>query len=665
MCGIAGGVGGVGIADVRRMCDVMRYRGPDHSDVRQFGPAVLGMVRLAIIDVLGGSQPIANESGDIWTVFNGEIYNYEDLRQELRERGHTFHTNSDTETIVHAYEEFGDSFPTHLRGMFAIAVWDVRRQRLLLVRDRLGEKPLYYHLGSTGLIFASEIKCLLTTPIQRSADRESAATFLALGYIPAPATAFTGIRKLCPGEVAIYEHGQLQLHHYWSLLPRQPIEMDYDAAVNLLDSELQEAIRYCLKSDVEVAAFLSGGVDSSLISALMQQGGTRVRTYSIGFEASASGFSEIRHAEMVASHLRTEHRNFLVTQQQAVQLIPQVLEHYDEPNGEPTSMLVHLLCAEVVKDVKVAMGGTGGDELFHGYPRHGKLNMLELASRVPGPLAHLGQQILSQFSDSTNGSRFTRRAKRFGRALGKTRIEGYRQWLNQLAPEVSSGLVRGVSRDFVADRYIADRLQAAGDFHGRVLDVDTSGYLPEFQLTYMDRMSMANSLEVRSPLCDYRIAELAAALPAHFRVHQGRTKRILKDVARRYLPASIVDRPKTGFDAPVGQWFKSALRPWMTRILDPRQVATTGLLEPGKVDQLVHDHLQGRQDYSMQLWSVLSLEYWHRKYIEDGSRLDSPEVGVQSGLSDNGRRRSNPNAGPQPGVAAVKAIAASHNQFER
>jgi len=236
----------------------------------------------------------------------------------------------------------------------------------------------------------------------------------------------------------------------------------------------------------------------------------------------------------------------------------------------------------------------------------------------------LGQNLLGRFSDSTDGSRFIRRAKRFGRALGKTQIEGYRQWLMQFAPEVADGLVLGVDPDHVADQYVVDCLGRGGDFHARVLDVDTAAYLPEFQLTYMDRMSMANSLEVRSPLCDFRIAEFAAGLPAHYRVHNGRTKRILKDVARRYLPASIVDRPKTGFDAPVGLWFKSALRPWMTRILDRRQVAATGLLDPDKVDRLVQDHLRGRQDYSMQLWSVLSLEYWHRKYIEDGSRLDSP-----------------------------------------
>ncbi len=623
MCGIAGSVGNSGVAQVRRMCEVMRYRGPDHSDVRQFGPAVLGMVRLAIIDVAGGSQPMSNESGDVWTVFNGEIYNYEDLRRALRERGHVFRTHSDTETIVHAYEEYGDSFPEYLRGMFAIAVWDVKRQRLLLARDRLGEKPLYYHLSSSGLMFASEIKSLLTTPIDRSVDRESAATFLALGYIPAPATAFMGIQKLCPGEVAIYERGQLHLHRYWSLFPRQSIDVNYDEAVDQLDSELKEAIRYCLKSDVEVAAFLSGGVDSSLISALMQLGGTRVRTYSIGFDASASGFSELPYAQIVAAHLGTEHRSIVVTAQQAVDLVPKILDHYDEPNGEPTSMLVHLLCAEVVKDVKVAMGGTGGDELFHGYPRHGKLGMLALASRVPESLANMGQHFLGQFSDSTNGSRFVRRAKRFSRALGKSRVEGYRQWLNQLGATTGSGLVLGVGQDFVADRYVAECLSKAGEFHDRVLDVDTRAYLPEFQLTYMDRMSMANSLEVRSPLCDFRVAQFAASLPANYRVHRGRTKRILKDVARRYLPTSIVDRPKTGFDAPVGQWFKTALQPWLKCILDPHEVAATGLLDPDKVDRLVQDHLRGRQDYSMQLWSVLSLEYWYRKHIEDGSRIDS------------------------------------------
>ena len=313
MCGIAGGVGRISKAMVQRMCQVMRYRGPDHTDTRQFGPAVLGMVRLAIIDVSGGSQPLSNETGDVWVVFNGEIYNYQSLRQVLVARGHHFRTASDTETIVHAYEEYGEAFVDHLRGMFAIAIWDDRKQKLVLARDRLGEKPLYFHTGPQGLLFASEIKCLLSAGIPRAVNRNAAQSFLALGYVPSPETAYDGIKKLAAGEIAVFENGVLSIRRYWSLHPQKKLEIGYEEAVDQLDALLQDTIRHCLKSDVEVAAFLSGGVDSSLISALMCRENTVVRSYSIGFDDSLSGFSEIPHAERVAAHIKTQHRNFIVS----------------------------------------------------------------------------------------------------------------------------------------------------------------------------------------------------------------------------------------------------------------------------------------------------------------------------------------------------------------
>ncbi len=621
MCGIAGGVGDVTPVQVRRMCDRIQYRGPDHTAVKGFGTAVLGMVRLAIIDLAGGSQPMSNESGDIWTIFNGEIYNYEDLRRDLLARGHRFRTQSDTETIVHAYEEFGEEFPTRLRGMFAIALWDEPKQRLVLVRDRLGEKPLYYHVGAHTLLFASEIKGLLAAGVAPVVDRDAAATFLALGYVPAPQTAYAGIRKLEPGHMAIFERGQLRLKQYWSLLPREPVALPYADAVEQLDVQLREAVHYCLKSDVEVAAFLSGGVDSSLITALMKAGGASVRTYSIGFDDTARGFSELPHASAVSAHLGTRHQAFVVSAEEAAGLIPQVLAHYDEPNGEPTSMLVSLLCQRVVRDVKVAMGGTGGDELFHGYPRHGKIGMLALSAHIQRFAAGGLRALLDRFDDATDGNRFVRRAKRFGRALGVPAEDGYRSWLHVLDDERRLGLVLGASPGHVDDHFLRQRLTGSQPFLTRVLGVDAAAYLSEFQLTYMDRMSMANSLEVRSPLCDYRVAEFAAALPASYRISGGHSKRILKDVARRYLPASIVDRPKAGFDAPVGPWFKSSLRSYLTTVLDSRSVAESGLLSPSHVDRLVREHLSGRHDHSMPLWSVLSLEAWYRHYIEDGSRM--------------------------------------------
>jgi asparagine synthase (glutamine-hydrolysing) len=611
------------------MCEAIRYRGPDHTAVHAFDGAILGMVRLAIIDIEGGRQPIPNEDETLWVVFNGEIYNYEDLRAELEARGHRFRSRSDTETIIHAYEEFGTAFVDRLRGMFAIAIWDTRKRSLILARDRLGEKPLYYRVDGSELWFASEIRGLLVAGAPREVDRNAAATFLALGYVPAPLTAYQGIRKLEPGQIATFTDGRLELRRYWQLLPREPLAVSYADAVDHLDAALNEAVRYCLKSDVEVAAFLSGGLDSSLITALMKKAGADVRSYSIGFDQSAQGFSEIAFAERVSRHLQTRHTTFTVTAQEAAARMPAVLGHYDEPNGEPTSMLVHLLCEKVAREVKVAMGGTGGDELFHGYPRHGKVGWLQAASRVPGPLASALRSLLGRFDDSTEGNRLMRRAKRFGRALGLPAAEGYRHWLEVIDPVHRSGLVIGVDADAADDAFLRQRLHANTPFMTRVLEVDTAGYLPEFQLTYMDRMSMANSLEVRSPLCDFRVAELAAALPASYRIEGGRTKRILKDVARRYLPADIVERPKVGFDAPVGQWFKSALREFLLKGLDVRTVAAGGLLSPFHVERLVSEHLSGRHDHSMPLWSVLSLECWHRTFVlQDGTTDAVPERGI-------------------------------------
>ncbi|MCP5179536.1 MAG: asparagine synthase (glutamine-hydrolyzing) [Pseudomonadales bacterium] len=628
MCGIAGIVGTTDTGTVHRMCDVMQYRGPDNTSVRAFDGATLGMVRLSIIDLTGGTQPIPNETGDIWVVFNGEIYNYEDLRADLQARGHRFRTSSDTETIVHAYEEYGEDFPNHLRGMFAIALWDERQRKMILVRDRLGEKPLYYHLANRKLYFASEIKCLLAAGVQAECNRDAAATFLALGYVPAPETAYLNIFKLCPGEMAIYQDDTLRLQRYWSLLPRQIQNIGYQDAVDQLDDGLRTAIRYCLKSDVEVAAFLSGGLDSSLISALMCDAGASVRTYSIGFDDAARGFSELPFAQRVAEHLGTRHSTFVVSEREAQSLVPTVLDHYDEPNGEPTSVLVNLLCERVARDVKVAMGGTGGDELFHGYPRHGKIGALTWASRVPDNIATLTRSLLDRLPDSTSGNRLIRRAKRFGRALGLSPEAGYRQWLLLLDASLGAGMVLG-AQDTNADAFVSRRLSEGTSFMQRILDVDVGGYLPEFQLTYMDRMSMANSLEVRSPLCDYTIAELAASLPAEYRLRGNQTKRILKDVARRYLPSEIVDRPKVGFDAPVGLWFKSALRPQLETTLSRDAVARTGLLNPDRVNAMVQLHLAGKHDYSMQLWSILSLEHWYRRHIEEGGRLpDTKKVEV-------------------------------------
>ena len=620
MCGIAGGVGRIDEHTVRQMCRVMVHRGPDHTGVRAFESAVLGMVRLSIIDLAGGMQPLANEDESVWVVFNGEIYNFEELREDLIARGHVFRTRSDTEVIVHAYETYGDDFLTHLRGMFAIALWDRPRQRLVLARDRLGEKPLYYTHRDGTLRFGSEIKCLLETDLPRAANHGAVASFLSLGYVPGDETAYADIRKLNPGEYLVFEGGQVSKQLYWQLTPAPQLELSFDQAVDQLDALLIEAVRYCMKSDVEVAAFLSGGVDSSLIVALMKKLGAHVRTYSVGFGEEAAGFNELSYARQVAEHLGTTHQELILDAASNLELLPKIAAHYDEPNGEPTSMLVYLLCQFVARDVKVAMGGTGGDELFQGYPRHSAISKLKLTQHVPELVAAPVRWLVEQGKDSTDGNRMMKRLKRFAATLGHSPEDSYVSWLQLIRPDVRESLFEYPESPGTA--LIRRRMQAAADLMSGVMAVDVCGYLPEYQLTYMDRMSMATSLEVRSPLCDYRVAEMAAALPHSYRLKGMRTKHILKEVALRYLPAEIVDRKKVGFDSPIGQWFKGELRPFVEQFLSERAVAESGLLEPAGVSRMVAAHLNGHQDYSMQLWSLISLEFWHRLFIQ-GRPVDS------------------------------------------
>ncbi len=613
MCGITGGVGRIDEATVHRMCDVMTHRGPDHTGVRAFDDAVLGMVRLSIIDLEGGSQPIANEDESVWVVFNGEIYNFEEVREALVAAGHEFRTRSDTEVIVHAYEEYGDECLSHLRGMFAIALWDRSRKRLLLARDRLGEKPLYYAHHNGTIRFASEIKCLLQTDVQRAANHDAVSSFLALGYVPGSQTAYRHIEKLNPGEFLVFEQGAISRRTYWQFTPAPTLDLTFDQAVDQLDALLIEAVRYCMKSDVEVAAFLSGGVDSSLIVALMKKLGANVRTYSVGYGAEAAGFNELNYAKQVADYLGTTHQELIVDAAMNLELLPKIATHYDEPNGEPTSMLVYLLCQFVAQDVKVAMGGTGGDELFQGYPRHSAINLLRYTRHIPSLLASPVRWLVEQGNDSTDGNRLMKRLKRFAGTLGKDPQESYLSWLQLIRPEVRESLFESGSCG--GNLLALERMRQAPDLMSGVMAVDVGGYLPEYQLTYMDRMSMSTSLEVRSPLCDYRVAEFAAALPHAYRLKGSRTKHILKEVALRYLPAEIVDRKKVGFDSPIGHWFKHDLRPFLETFLSRESVAESGLLSPEGVDRLLQDHLRGHHDYSMQLWSVISLEFWHRRFI--------------------------------------------------
>lgn len=625
MCGIAGFAGQSSEALLRRMCASLAHRGPDDAGYHMTPDVGLSMRRLAVIDLETGRQPIPNEAKDIWVVLNGEIYNYDDIRKDLIGRGHAFSTKSDTETIVHLYEDHGLEFVRHLRGMFAIGLWDEKRKRLVLVRDRIGEKPLYYAVKDNALYFGSEIKAILQAWGPRRMDSQAACEFLAAGYVAGERTFFEDIFKLPPGHLLVWENHHATVTRYWKPEIEAVNHLSFDAASRTLSDRLSETVRICLKSDVEVGAFLSGGIDSSVLVALMKRHSAQIQTFSVGYRDKAAGFNELSYAKIVSDHIGTRHHELILDAHSSVELLPRILWHYDEPHGEPTSVLVYLLCEFTRRFVKVALGGTGGDEIFYGYPRHGGIRMLEYYRRLPQALRKgLLERIIAKWPESTRGSRFAKRAKRFIAGSDLPPAEAYLTWVRLIHPDVHAGLftdqIREAAVNSAGDAFLRERL--IGNSQQPLLDkvaaLDIEGYLPEYQLAYMDRMSMAHGLEVRSPYCDYELVTHVTSLPHVFRLKGLRSKHILKTIAKPWIPARIAERKKVGFDSPIGQWFKGELRGFLNAFLSKEQLKRSGILDPDTVQTMIADHLSEQRDYSLQLWSVIALEGWYRMYIEDG-----------------------------------------------
>jgi len=626
MCGITGYVGLDDPTLLRSMCESLRHRGPDEEGIYTSPGMGLAMRRLSIIDLTTGHQPIANEDRTVWVVLNGEIYNYQELRDDLVARGHRFSTTSDTETIVHLYEEHGVDFPAHLRGMFAVALWDEPRQRMVLVRDRIGEKPLYYTCSSGRLAFASEVNALLWTIASRRPDHGALGEFLAVGYIPRDRTAFDGVHKLAPAHRLVFERGSATVDRYWQRA-RPATTPSFATATDRLRGTLDDTVRVCLRSDVEVGALLSGGLDSSVLTALMRRHSAHVHTFTVGFTGGASGFNETAEARRVSELLGTEHHEITLRSQASLDLMPTVLSHFGEPNGEPTAILVYELSRFVRRHVKVAVGGTGGDEVFFGYPRHRGLRFLEYYRLLPRVVRrHLVERLVSRWPESTRGSRFAKRAKRFVLGADRPPAEAYLAWVRLLDRDVHHALIgrrlagggNAEPAECEGDGFLRAYLtgETGSPLLDRVAALDVDGYLPEYQLTYVDRMSMAHGLEVRSPLCDYQLVDFVMGLPPGYRLRGTRSKHLLKTVAKSWLPADIINRKKVGFDSPIGQWLKDELRPFLLRFLDAEHVRRSGLLDPSAVQTVIHDHLSGRRDYSLQLWSILMVEAWYRMYVE-------------------------------------------------
>jgi len=605
------------------MCSHLKHRGPDAEGIFTAPGIGLAHRRLSIIDLINGRQPMTNEDGTLQLVFNGEIYNYEKLTAELKAKGHNFKTASDTETILHAYEEYGLDCVKHLRGMFAFALWDAKKKKLVIARDRIGEKPVYYAVIGDKLAFGSEIKAVLPCLPTRSVNPRAVCEFLAAGYVPAPRTFFAEVRKLPPGGMLVHENGHVTVSQYWNR-EKDTCQLSFEEASEELVRLLRESATLCLKSDVEVGAFLSGGLDSSLITALMREVNTKVQTFCVGYRGAAEGFNELEYAKFVSKSVGSNHHELILDAHSSMDLLPKILWHYDEPHGEPTSVLVYLLCEFTRKHVTVSLGGTGGDELFYGYPRDKAVRWLQYYNLVPAAVRkQVIERTISRFPESTRGSRLGKRVKRFVQGASDSAPETYLNWVSMLNPglrrDLISAEIRGDSTDAAGDQFMRDFLMADDqrDLLAHATDLAVGGYLPEYQLCYMDRMSMAHGLEVRSPLCDYRLVEFATRLPAQYRLKGSESKHILKSVSGQWLPQNIIHRKKVGFDSPIGQWFKDELKDFLTSFLSQEQVRRSGLLNPEAVQRMIGDHVSGVKDYSLQLWSVIALEAWYRMYIEE------------------------------------------------
>jgi asparagine synthase (glutamine-hydrolysing) len=612
MCGIAGWAGDVGgdRETLGRMCAAIAHRGRDDAgELFVPGEVALGFRRLAIIDLETGNQPIANEDATVAVTCNGEVYNFERLRAELQSRGHELRTASDTEVVAHLYEERGPACLGELQGMFAIALWDDRAKRLLLARDRLGVKPLYWAPVGDGVLYASEPGAILASRlVERRPDPRALLDYLTLQYVPAPRTGFAGIHKLGPGEMLVHERGETRIERYWELdFDKAGGETD-EEALERLDELLAAATRERLVADVPLGAFLSGGIDSSLVVSYMAEASIAVKTFSIDFPEA--GFSEGRHAERVAQLYGTEHENH-VLDPAMVPLIADAVRAAGEPFADSSAIPTLLLSRVTRERVTVALSGDGGDEAFAGYDRYIAVDdrrLLRLGARA---LAKSGAVSLLP-----EGGRLRRSADLASLAPRHR----YAALMSHFTPTDLASLCSPAFLAAAGDPgAVWDETLLLSDLPGadRYLALDVATYLPGDLLLKVDRMSMSTALEVRSPFLDYRVQELAAGMPARMKLRGGTTKWALKELAgRRGLPADLVDRRKQGFGVPIGPWLRRELRPWVEDLLlDPRSLGR-GYFDPEKVRRLLQGHLDGSADNPYKVWNLAVLEQWHRSWID-------------------------------------------------
>jgi asparagine synthase (glutamine-hydrolysing) len=626
VCGIAGKVSPAAPVEpelVERMCEVITHRGPDSHGAFVDAGVGLGIQRLRVIDLETGDQPISNEDGRVTVVHNGEIYNYRELRDELIGRGHKFRTHSDTEVIVHLYEELGEACVKRLRGMFAFALWDKSERRLLLARDRVGKKPLFYAEQDGSLWFASEAKAILQdSQVPRGVNLEAIDCFLQFQYVPHPISAFTALQKLPPAHTLVWQDGKVRASRYWKLSyePKDAYDSETEMHERIRD-EVIEATRLRLRSDVPLGAFLSGGVDSSAVVAAMTRASDRpVKTFAIGFDVEE--FDETRYAREVAELCETEHEEFRV-EPHAIDVLPRLIWHYGEPFADQSAIPSFYLAELTRRHVTVALNGDGGDESFAGYPRYVANGIADRLGWIPQPAAQLAARTLDWLGPGPKPRSPRTRLRRLAQALALSPADRYAMWIAYFTEADADQLYTdemqaAISEHREARRIIREPYEAsdARVLSDRLLDVDVQTYLPGDLLVKMDIATMAHSLEVRSPLLDHQFMEMAARLPAEAKLAGKTTKKVFKDALRPWFPDHILDRQKMGFGVPIGEWFRGALRDLPSEVLLDTRSTDRGWFRPAEVRRIIDRHMSGAEDMSNKIWAMLQIELWLRTYVD-------------------------------------------------
>ena len=648
MCGIAGIISDnpTLLEALPRMVSQLTHRGPDDEGLEYLEGAALGHRRLSIIDLDAGHQPMFNSSGTVAVVYNGEIYNFPTLKRELEEKGHRFSTRSDTEVLLHLYEEHGEHCVRHLDGMFAFAIWDLRQRKLLLVRDHLGQKPLFFRNTPEGLAFASEVKGVLASGIvDREIDLEALYHYISLRFIPDQSTLFKGIRKLPAGHYLVFENGVERLVKYWDVSYRDKIQASEGEILDELDELLTRTVKEHTLSDVPVGSFLSGGIDSSTITAMMaKQSGSPVETFSIG--VAEHGFNELPYARVVADQYHTHHHEH-VAQADLIHLIPKMIWHLDEPS-DPFGVGVYLVSQLAGKHVKVVLGGDGGDELFAGYDRFLGNQLIDYFAIIPPFFRKtLLKQVVNRMPEGYSYKSFSQKLRWFQAMSELDYGERYSQSMSFLrfTEEAKEKLFTAKAKHALGDVDSQEKIlthfnsENVSDLVDRMLYTDIMTRIPDHLLMIVDRMTMSQGLEARPPMLEHRFVEFAARVPSEMKL-KGRTlKYALRKVASRHLPTSLISRKKQGFGFPLAYWMKNELKDFLRGIARDSRLVEHEIFESSYVNTLVEEHVGGKRDHNFRIWILINLEIWYRLYFDNQTTDSSCEYIDR--LMSNGSNGSN------------------------